>query len=149
MKINLKDYPSIKPTKTIIRKAFEDKPQAVGGYNYRNVKYKIPFYIRAKEHGGLLHICLFTTESLRAGNRSPHYEIFIDAEKRDFTTYDRNHNKWRTAMIGDLDMPSYIWYTGWEGAYADKECERLLKNGQAFCPFAALYCIVINQPLKE
>ncbi len=128
MKISLKDYPRIKPTKTIIRKAYDDKPQAVGGYYYRNVKYKVPFYLRAKEHGGLLHICLFATESLRAGNRSPRYEIFIDAEKRDFTTYDRIHNKWRTAMIDNLDMPSYMHWSGWTNVYADRECERLIKK---------------------
>ena len=50
-----------------------------------------------------MKVTLYDPDAMRLGGTLPVYEIFMEKEKQQFLTYDRAHDKWRTAKIDYLE----------------------------------------------
>lgn len=80
--------------------------------SHKEVRYKYGLYMRCKIQSGILTVAFYLSESMRMGANLPAYELYIDIEKRQFLTYDHNHEKWLTAKLDMIDWPKYVYYSG-------------------------------------
>jgi hypothetical protein len=106
-----KELINIRPllaTQKMIKTAAADMPRKEKQYHWERIVYKYGVYLRCHVHDGILKVAFFLTEHMRAGGRNPVYELYISKEKKQFITFDRLHNKWRTSKLDLIDWPEYV-----------------------------------------
>lgn len=59
---------------------------------------------------GVLKAAFFLPDHLRLDGNNPAYEVFIDKENRQFSTYDHLEKKWRDAKLDRLEWPGRNYY---------------------------------------
>ncbi len=72
-------------------------------------------YFMAAEENGLLKVAVFTGDSLRAGERRPVYEVYLDRGRKEYLTFDTASGKWREAKI------NFLRYQGTDWTYTQEE----------------------------
>lgn len=104
-------------TPTMMAYAANDSVHTQGRYSWGDTYgYHVGRYLRCTVERDILKVAIFLTENMRAGGRMPSYEIYLDAKKGEFITYDCIHKKWRQAKADLLPWPSYVHYShnDWE-----------------------------------
>lgn len=116
-KDELRKLRSLPATEAIIREAkFDIKRNTSYGYTYKcsgtTPKWKV--LCRGQQLGGYIKVALFLPKDIRAGVKTPRYEIFLDTVAEDYITRELDNNgkevRWLTAMINNLpkvDVYSY------------------------------------------
>lgn len=111
-KKELLGLPALRATKKILSLAMEDKltirKSYFGSYGYEYQGYERGRYIRSRIFNGILKVSIFLPEHLRMGTKDPAFEVFVDAGKEQFLTYDRVGNRWLTAKLDCLPWPRYV-----------------------------------------
>lgn len=111
-KKELLKLPALRATKQMVSLAMADKlmtrKRYYGAYSYEYQGYERGRYIRSRVFDGILKVSIFLPEHLRMGTKEPAFEVFVDAEKAQFLTYDRVGNRWLTAKLDFLPWPSYV-----------------------------------------
>ena len=135
-KEKLRKLRALNATRAMMYKAKQDVPQIKTMYGtWRETVYKHGIYMRAQQLEDYLKIALFFVGDMRMGKKAPAYEIFCDRNTGEFITWDCANEKWRNAMIDNLDYPSYKFYSGkWinsTGARSIKEYLGTSKSGWA------------------
>lgn len=110
IKKELLQMPKLKATAYMMRLVAEDKPVVTKSYGYTYTKYKRLGYTRCCVKNGIFKLAIFFSEAMRMGGTLPVYEIYFDREKKQYLTYDCRTEKWLTASIYRLNMPSYSYY---------------------------------------
>ena len=105
-KKELLKLPALRATKQMVSLAMADKlmtrKRYYGAYSYEYQGYERGRYIRSRVFDGILKVSIFLPEHLRMGTKEPAFEVFVDAEKAQFLTYDRVGNRWLTAKLDFL-----------------------------------------------
>lgn len=129
-KKELLELPALRATKTILSVAMADKlmmrKKYYGSCSIEFQGYEYGRYIRSRIFNGILKVSIFLPEHLRMGTRAPAFEIFVDAEKAQFLTYDRVGNRWLTAKLDCLPWPRYVLNSS--GIWIGKASYRHIKN---------------------
>lgn len=95
-------------TDEIIKMAEADQPVKEKTWQGATVeKYKINVYIRCQVIEGILKVSIFQTHDLRLGSRKPAYELYIDKETGEFFTWDAVCEKWKSAMLDNMEWNFY------------------------------------------
>lgn len=102
--------PKLKATPHMMRLASEDKPTTTNSWGHTYSQYKRLGYTRCCIKNGILKLAIFFTEPMRMGGNLPAYELYFDRDKKQYITYDCQSNRWLTASIFRLNMPSYAYY---------------------------------------
>ncbi len=114
-------------TPSMISSAMADKVHTQGRYSWGDTYgYQIGRYLRCTEEQDILKVAVFATEDLRAGGKFPRYEIYLDAQKGDFITYDCIQQKWRKAKANMLPWPDYMYYSS--GNFVSKTGDHLIRK---------------------
>ena len=80
-------------------------------HNGYYTKYQTRLYFRAKEHGDILEVDIYTRALLQSRRRLPRFRIFMDVKNQEFITYDCQEEKWSNAKIDMLQIDNeYITY---------------------------------------
>lgn len=90
-------------TEEMLAVAREDVPVKVGSGWNTSYRCRYSGFVRSAVEGGILKVTLYDPDAMRLGGTLPVYEIFMEKEKQQFLTYDRSHDKWRTAKIDCLE----------------------------------------------
>ena len=98
--LKMKDLPA---TEEMLAVAREDVPVKVGSGWNTSYRCRYSGFARSSVEGGILKVTLYDPDAMRLGGTLPVYEIFMEKEKQQFLTYDRAHDKWRTAKIDYLE----------------------------------------------
>lgn len=135
-KEKLRKLRALNATRAMMYKAKQDVPQIKSMYGtWKETVYKHGIYMRVQQLDGYLKIALFFAGEMRMGKKTPAYEIFCDRNTGEFITWDCKEEKWRNAMIDNLEFPSYKYYSGkWissEAARSIKEYLGVSKGGWA------------------
>lgn len=85
---------------------------------WRNLKKNTEFdlFVRTQTRGKYLMVCLFFPEKLAAGELTPTYEIYCNAEGDEYITRYLKAGEekgWKTAMADNLVLVSDYWSGGW------------------------------------
>lgn len=83
-------------------------PSWWGGQDRVQETYEYALYLRCQVLNGILKVAVFLPDRMRLGGNLPAYELFINKERGDFLTYDRNRDKWLTAKLDLLAWPDYV-----------------------------------------
>lgn len=75
------------------------------GNKYKIYEYEM--YISCTVQKGILKAAFFLPDYMRAGGRSPAYEVYCSKGEGKFLLYDCIAKKWRTAKLDCIDWPSY------------------------------------------
>ena len=104
----LRALAELPPTSEMFQLAAQDVPKTsvIGPDTYQ---YEI--YIRGQIMEGILKASFYLARDLRIGATRPVYEVYIDRKAGKFLTWDVVHEKWRSAMLVNLEWPRYIDYT--------------------------------------
>lgn len=113
-KSELQKLRTLKATPKMMKMADDDTPKREA-YNYgwgqqkyiREI-YQYGLYMRCQTLQGILKVAFFLPDRMRLGGKLPAYELFICRDTGEFSTYDRNRDKWLTAKLDMLDWPSYV-----------------------------------------
>lgn len=128
-KKELRKLRKLPPTRTMMEKAGMDVPELVYRKNqWRKedlYKYKYGVYMRCQVLKGIMKVAFFLVESMRLGDETPAYELFINKETGEFLTWDVRREKWRNAKVDMLDWPEYTWHSG---RYINPEGYRNIKK---------------------
>lgn len=103
--------PMLMATNQMMKLAAQDAPQkhtfqTYWGSTYTVTSRKYRLFLRCKIEGNILRVSLYLPDSMRLGARRPAYETFIEVKTKRFLTYDYTVNKWRSAMLDNLDVPT-------------------------------------------
>lgn len=79
------------------------------GEKRKYITYKHKLYMRCRDADGILEVGLYLPAVLRSGGRQPAFRIFIDYKAEKYLTYDMQCQKWREAMLGNLNVHAYGW----------------------------------------
>lgn len=112
-KEQLRKLRALYATRAMMYKASQDIPYVKTMYgSWKETVYKYGIYMRVQILDGYMKIALFLAGSMKQGAKKPAYEIFIDRNTGEFITWDCVAEKWRDAMIDNLEFPSYVHYSG-------------------------------------
>ena len=129
-KKNLLAMSALRATKKILELAALDELKTrkllLHGFPYQGKGYQWGRYLRSKVQDGILHVAIFLPEPLRMGARDAAYEIYVDRAKKQFLTYDRIENRWRSAKLDYLDWPKYVSYS--EGNWISRSDDKTIKQ---------------------
>ena len=121
---------ALRATKKILELAALDELKTrkllLHGFPYQGKGYQWGRYLRSKVQDGILHVAIFLPEPLRMGARDAAYEIYVDRAKKQFLTYDRIENRWRSAKLDYLDWPKYVSYS--EGNWISRSDDKTIKQ---------------------
>ena len=92
-----------KLTKELREQAERDIPVIDNAWGRRK-EYKYNSYIKAKIEKGYLILSVFKTEFVRSGSKYPMYIVYFDRKKGEYLSLETETGKWRTAMLGNLDV---------------------------------------------
>ena len=95
-------------TEEMLAVAREDVPVKVGSGWNTSYRCRYSGFVRSAVEGGILKVTLYDPDAMRLGGTLPVYEIFMEKEKQQFLTYDRAHDKWRTAKIDYLEWQAKV-----------------------------------------
>ena len=77
-----------------------------------------------------MKVTLYDPDAMRLGGTLPVYEIFMEKEKQQFLTYDRAHDKWRTAKIDYLEWQAKGSNNVWISAVDDAQIRQYLVSDE-------------------
>ncbi len=97
----------LQATPHMMRLAMEDKPTKK--YPFAHETYNRSLYMRCLVENNILKVSIFLPDSMRMGGKLSAFDLYISQEKKQFITYDRQRDKWLTAMIFNLPFPYYVW----------------------------------------
>ena len=125
--LKMKNLPA---TEEMLAVAREDVPVKVGsGWNtFYRCRYS--GFVRSAVEGGILKVTLYDPDAMRLGGTLPVYEIFMEKEKQQFLTYDRAHDKWRTAKIDYLEWQAKGSNNVWISAVDDAQIRQYLASDE-------------------
>lgn len=117
VKEKLRKLRALNATREMMQKAAADNGVEVkekgwnGKWETRKYKYKYAIYLRCQELSGYLKIAIFTTKDMKDGIDTPRFELFINPDGDEYITreFANGEEKWRKAMIENLDYPGYGW----------------------------------------
>lgn len=103
------------------------------GSVYTEELYEYSIFMRCQTLKGYLKIAFFLPDHMRCGSDMPVYELYIHKAAGQFLTWDCRKQKWREAMVDNLDWPygyyrSQIWINP-EGAQTIKKYLGVSKTG--------------------
>lgn len=126
----LKQLPALRATQKMVSVAMADK---LSIYNRHYERYAFEYqsygwgrYLRSRVVNGILKVSIFLPEYLRMGAKEPAYEVFVDAQKGQFLTYDHVGDRWLTAKLDCLPWPRYVSYS--KGIWCSKACYQRIKE---------------------
>ena len=125
--LKMKNLPA---TEEMLAVAREDVPVKVGsGWNtFYRCRYS--GFARSTVEDGILKVTLYDPDAMRLGGTLPVYEIFMEKEKQQFLTYDRAHDKWRTAKIDYLEWQAKGSNNVWISAVDDAQIRQYLVSDE-------------------
>lgn len=125
--LKMKNLPATEEMLAVVR---EDVPVKVGsGWNtFYRCRYS--GFVRSAVEGGILKVTLYDPDAMRLGGTLPVYEIFMEKEKQQFLTYDRAHDKWRTAKINYLEWQAKGSNNVWISAVDDAQIRQYLASDE-------------------
>lgn len=110
--------------------AREDVPIKVGSGWNTSYRCRYSGFVRSAVEGGILKVTLYDPDAMRLGGTLPVYEIFMEKEKQRFLTYDRSHDKWRTAKIDCLEWQAKGSNNVWISAVDDAQIRQYLASDE-------------------
>ena len=126
-------------TEEMLAVAREDVPVKVGSGWNTTYQSRYSGFVRSTVEDGILKVTLYDPDAMRLGGTLPVYEIFMEKEKQQFLTYDRSHDKWRTAKIDCLEWPVRGSNNVWISAADDAQIRQYLASNEK-----SLYCAVLK-----
>ena len=112
----------LKATPYMMRLAQADIPLRSCGIEH----FVRSMYLRCISQFGILKVSIFLPVNMRMGATMSAFDIYISKEKKQFLTYDRQHNKWLTAMICNLPFSGDV-YWGKE-KWISRDCNRIIQK---------------------
>lgn len=73
----------------------------------QDIAQKYERYFRAAVQRKILKVAVFVRQELVNEKKEPLYEVYVDREKNEFSTYEPAQDKWRTAKINMLEYGIY------------------------------------------
>ena len=125
--LKMKDLPA---TEEMLAVAREDVPVKVGSGWNTSYRCRYSGFARSSVEGGILKVTLYDPDAMRLGGTLPVYEIFMEKEKQQFLTYDRAHDKWRTAKIDYLEWQAKGSNNVWISAVDDAQIRQYLVSDE-------------------
>lgn len=125
--LKMKDLPA---TEEMLAVAREDVPVKVGSGWNTSYRCRYSGFVRSAVEGGILKVTLYDPDAMRLGGTLPAYEIFMEKEKQQFLTYDRAHDKWRTAKIDYLEWQAKGSNNVWISAVDDAQIRQYLVSDE-------------------
>ena len=125
--LKMKNLPA---TEEMLAVAREDVPVKVGSGWNTSYRCRYSGFARSSVEGGILKVTLYDPDAMRLGGTLPVYEIFMEKEKQQFLTYDRSHDKWRTAKIDCLEWPVRGSNNVWISAVDDAQIRQYLASDE-------------------
>lgn len=110
--------------------ARKDVPVKVGSGWKTAYRSRYSGFVRSTVEDGILKVTLYDPDAMRLGGTLPVYEIFMEKEKQQFLTYDRSHDKWRTAKIDCLEWPARGANNVWISAVDDAQIRQYLVSNE-------------------
>ena len=111
-KKELKNLRMITATPKMMKMAAEDvlksRRDRSYSYYYDYKGYQYGLYMRCQVTDKILKIAFFLPEYMKAGGKSPAYELYIDKTNQTFITYNRLEDKWQNAKLDMISWPSYV-----------------------------------------
>jgi len=117
-------------TEEMLAVAREDVPVKVGSGWNTSYRCRYSGFARSSVEGGILKVTLYDPDAMRLGGTLPVYEIFMEKEKQQFLTYDRAHDKWRTAKIDYLEWQAKGSNNVWISAVDDAQIRQYLASDE-------------------
>lgn len=117
-------------TETMLAAARKDVPVKVGSGWNTSYRCRYSGFARSAVEDGILKITLYDPDAMRLGGTLPVYEIFMEKEKQQFLTYDRAHDKWRTAKIDCLEWQAKGSNSVWISAVDDAQIRQYLASDE-------------------
>ena len=125
--LKMKNLPA---TEEMLAVAREDVPVKVGSGWNTSYRCRYSGFVRSAVEGGILKVTLYDPDAMRLGGTLPVYEIFMEKEKQQFLTYDRAHDKWRTAKIDYLEWQAKGSNNVWISAVDDAQIRQYLASDE-------------------
>lgn len=75
------------------------------GGTYTATIYEYGIFMRCQTLKGYLKVAFFLPDMMRCGSDLPAYELYIHKKAGQFLTWDCREQKWREAMVDNLDWP--------------------------------------------
>ena len=125
--LKMKNLPA---TEEMLAVAREDVPVKVGSGWNTSYRCRYSGFARSSVEGGILKVTLYDPDAMRLGGTLPVYEIFMEKEKQQFLTYDRAHDKWRTAKIDYLEWQAKGSNNVWISAVDDAQIRKYLASDE-------------------
>lgn len=125
--LKMKNLPA---TEEMLAVAREDVPVKVGSGWNTSYRCRYSGFVRSAVEGGILKVTLYDPDAMRLGGTLPVYEIFMEKEKQQFLTYDRAHDKWRTAKIDYLEWQAKGSNNVWISAVDDAQIRQYLVSDE-------------------
>ena len=125
--LKMKNLPA---TEEMLAVAREDVPVKVGSGWNTSYRCRYSGFARSSVEGGILKVTLYDPDAMRLGGTLPVYEIFMEKEKQQFLTYDRAHDKWRTAKIDYLEWQAKGSDNVWISAVDDAQIRQYLVSDE-------------------
>lgn len=125
--LKMKNLPA---TEEMLAVAREDVPVKVGSGWNTSYRCRYSGFVRSAVEGGILKVTLYDPDAMRLGGTLPVYEIFMEKEKQQFLTYDRSHDKWRTAKIDCLEWQAKGANNVWISAVDDAQIQQYLASDE-------------------
>lgn len=125
--LKMKNLPT---TEEMLAVAREDVPVKVGSGWNTSYRCRYSGFARSSVEGGILKVTLYDPDAMRLGGTLPVYEIFMEKEKQQFLTYDRAHDKWRTAKIDYLEWQAKESNNVWISAVDDAQIRQYLASDE-------------------
>lgn len=131
---------TLNATKEMMQKAAENEGEkrVESGYYYKVFKRKYAIFMRCQHLGPYLKIAIFIPEEMRTGISSPHFEIFINLDGKEYITREWKNGQevWRTSKICNLKFSnneswSYMYYSekmSWINQEGSKSIKKLLNT---------------------
>ena len=117
-------------TETMFAAARKDVPVKVGSGWNTSYRCRYSGFARSAVEDGILKVTLYDPDAMRLGGTLPVYEIFMEKEKQQFLTYDRAHDKWRTAKIDCLEWQANGSDSVWISAVDDAQILQYLASDE-------------------
>lgn len=102
----------LRATAKMMQSAAMDAPKeemSAWGNKYKLYEYGI--YMRCVVQNEILKAAFFFPDFMRAGGKTPVYEVYCSKKEESFLLYDCIAKKWRTAKLDRIDWPSYCYYS--------------------------------------
>lgn len=107
-------FPKLTATEEMKQIAASDMPRKEKTkYGYVTEVCDYYVYLRCVVQAGILKAALFFPDYLRLDGNNPVYEVYLDKENRQFTTYDCLNQKWSEAKLDRLDWKHWYAKSSW------------------------------------